>query len=157
MTIEPCNNEALLNALMDDELPPAQAEDVRRHLETCPGCRRRLERLQQTDAMIRNLAPLEPSADFDRTFWRKVADLEERRARRSWLRFLLSGWRPFLASGLAAGLAAAIFIYIGLHKRPTAEEMFMAQNMELLENYEMINQLDLLEQWDAMVSTKEPS
>jgi anti-sigma factor RsiW len=157
MTIDPCKDETLLSALMDDELPPVQATAIRRHMESCPVCRQRFEALQQADAMIKGMAPLEPSADFDRTFWRKVADLEDRATSHSWLRTLVTGWRPVLASGLVAGLAAAVFIYAGHGKGPTAEEVFIAQNMELLENYDVIDHLDMLEHWDAIETMKGPS
>lgn len=142
---------------MDGELSSEDAAAVRRHMATCPECRRGFEALLQTDAMIKGMAPVEPSADFDRTFWRKVADLDDRRAGRSWLRTLLTGWRPLLASGLAAGAAAVIFIYNARDTGPSAEEVFIAQNMELLENYDLIDQLDMLEQWDDIESMKEPS
>jgi len=157
MTIDPCKDETLLSALMDDELLPEQKAAIRQHMETCPVCRQRFEALQQTDAMINGMEPLEPSADFNRNFWSKVADLENRATKRSWLRVLLTGWRPVLASGMAAGIAAVILIYTGQGKGPNPEEVFIAQNMDLLQNYDVIDHLDMLEQWDAIETMKEPS
>ncbi len=157
MTIDPCKDESLLSALIDDELPPADAAAVRLHMETCPVCQGRHAALLRADTMIKTMAPLEPSLDFDRAFWGKVADLEARRERRIWLPSWLPGWRPVLASGLAAAAAAVIFIYSGHDKGPTPEEMFIAQNMELFENYDVINQLDMLEQLDVIGAMKEPS
>jgi len=157
MTIDPCKDANLLSALMDDELPPEDSAAVRRHLETCPGCRDRYAALMRTDATIKGMAALEPSPDFDRTFWRKVADLEDRGKSRAWLRSWLTGWRPLLASGLAAAAAAVILIYSGQVGGPTPEEVFIAQNMELLENYDVLEHLDMLEQLDAVETMKEPS
>jgi len=157
MTIDPCKDEALLSALMDDELSPEHAAAVRRHMETCPVCRQRFETLQQTDAMVRGMATLEPSADFNRSFWRKIAEIEDGRTNRSRLRAWLTGWRPVLASGLAAGVAAVIFIYSGQSQGPTPEEMFIAQNIELFQNFDLIEQLDMLEQLDTVENIKEPS
>ena len=143
---------------MDDELPPEKAVAVRRHLETCPVCRDRYAALLETDAMVKDMAPLSPSPDFDRTFWRKIAELEDRRDSRPWRRAWLTGWRPLLVPGLAAAAAAVIiFLYTGQDKGPTPEEVFIAQNMELFENYDVIDQLDLLEQLDAVETMKEPS
>jgi len=157
MAIDPCKDETLLSALMDNQLPPEHAAAVRRHMATCTTCRKRFEALQQADAIIRSMAGSEPSADFDRNFWRKVADLESRRAKRSWLRPLLTGWRPVLASGMAVGVAAVILFYTSQGKEPSPEEVFIAQNMELLQNYDVIDHLELLEQWDAIETMKEPS
>ena len=110
MPVNPCKDESLLSALMDEALPAKHAAAVRRHMESCAVCRQRFEALQHTDAMLRDMEPLEPSPEFEQTFWRKVAELGENRPQRSWLRFLLSGWRPLLATGVMAGLMAAILI-----------------------------------------------
>lgn len=157
MTLKPCKNETLLSALMDNELSDEDAAAVHRHMEICLLCRQRFENLKQTDTMIQNLAPLEPSADFEKTFWRKVADLENRSKFRFPLRFLLSGWRPLLATGMMAGLAAAIFLYTDHEKRLTQEDIYIAQNMELLDDYDVIDHLDMLEQWDIIDTLKDPS
>ena len=157
MTIDPCKDETLLSALLDGELSPEHAMVVRRHVDRCPECRALFETLQQTDGMIREMAPVEPSVDFDRIFWRKVDELEEHGRRRSWLRYALTGWRPVLAAGLAAGLAAVVFIHSGHERKPTREELFITQNMELLQNFDVIEHLDMLEQWDAIETMKEPS
>ncbi len=157
MTIDPCKDETLLSALMDDELPPEHCAAVRRHLETCPACQRRYTALLRTDAMVKGMAPLEPSPDFDRGFWRKIAELEDRGRGRARFRSWLAGWRPLFASGLAAAAAAVIFIYSAQDRGPTPEEVFIAQHMDLLENYDVIEHLDMLEQFDAIEAMKGPS
>lgn len=142
---------------MDGELPPEQSAAVRRHLDRCLGCRRQYDILRQNDAMVRDMAPLKPSADFDRAFWNRVAQLDERRTGRPWFHVLWGRWRPVLAAGAAAAAAVVIFIAIGVNRGPTPEEVFIAQNMELLENFDMIDHLDLLEQMDAVEAMKEPT
>jgi anti-sigma factor RsiW len=157
MHIDPCKDESLLSALIDGELPAPHAAAVQRHLEGCPQCRRRLEALQHGDAMLRGLSSLEPSADFDRSFWRKVDDLQKPKTGRFWLHYWSSGWRPWVATGLAAGLAIAIFLHSTQKQQVSAEEISIAQNMELLQNYDMIDHLDMLEQLDAIETVKEHS
>lgn len=157
MKIDPCKNESLLSALIDDELPQELGAAVRWHMEDCPECRQRFEDLQKADVMIRDMETIEPSADFERTFWRKVDDLERRGKDRSRLVSLLTGWRPVLAAGAIAALIAIFLIYPGHNGRLTSEEMFIAQNMELLQDYDLIENLDLLEQWDNIQAMKEPS
>ena len=158
MKIDPCKDPTLLSALLDGELSTEQSAAVRRHLEQCAACRRQYDLLEQTEAMVRQMTPLTPSADFDRTFWDKMADLDERRTGRDWMRFLWGGWRPVFAAGVATAAAAVvIFVAVGGNKGPTAEEVFIAQNMEMLENFEMIDHLEMLEQMDAVEAMKEPS
>jgi anti-sigma factor RsiW len=158
MKINPCKDPTLLSALLDGELSAEQSAAVRRHVDQCPACRQHYDILRQTDAMVRGMPPLTPSEDFDRTFWSKVADHDERRSDRTWLRIQWGRWRPALAAGVAAAAAAVvIFVAVGGSKAPTAEEVFIAQNMELLDNFDMIDHLDMLEQLEAVETMKEPS
>jgi hypothetical protein len=104
------------------------------------------------------MAPLEPSAEFESTFWRKVAEQRERQSGGAWLRGLWVGWRPALVAGIAAAAAVVVIsVVIRSPHGPTAEQVFMAQNMELLENYDIIDHLDMLEHLDAVETMKEPS
>jgi anti-sigma factor RsiW len=158
MKIDPCKDPTLLSALIDGELSPEQSAAVRRHMDQCAACRRQYDILGQTDAMIQGMADLEPSADFDSTFWRKVADRRERGTGRAWLQVLWGRWRPVLAAGVTAAAAAVvILVAIGGSNGPTPEEVFIAQNMELLENLDIIDQLDMLEQLDVVETMEEPS
>lgn len=158
MKINPCKDPTLLSALLDGELSPEQSAAVRRHMDHCAECRRHYDILRQTDIMVREMAPLTPSADFNRTFWHKVAELDERRTGLAWLRVLWGRWRPALAAGVAAAAAAVvIFVAIGVNRGPTPEEVFIAQNRELLEDFDMIDQLDMLEQLNAAEAMEEPS
>lgn len=158
MKIDPCKDPTLLGALMDGELSAEQAAAVRRHMDQCAACRRHYDVQRLTEAMVQRMAPLTPSEDFDRTFWNKVADQDERRSDRVWLGIQWGRWRPALAAGVAAAAAAVvIFVAVGGNKAPTAEEVFIAQNMELLDNLDMIDHLEMLEQLDAVETMKEPS
>jgi anti-sigma factor RsiW len=157
MKIDPCKDESLLSALIDDEVYQKVGTAVRRHMEDCHKCKQRFEELQKTDEMIRDMATMEPSADFDRTFWSKVNELENRNKERSRLISILTGRRPLIAAGAIAALMAIFFIYTGHNGRLTSEEMFIAQNMEMLQDYDLIERLDMLEQWDNIEAVKEPS
>jgi|WetSurMetagenome_2_1015567.scaffolds.fasta_scaffold43273_6 anti-sigma factor RsiW len=157
MAIDPCKNESLLSALLDGELSGEESSAIRQHLESCPLCRQRLEATQKADAAVRGMTRIEPSADFDRVFWRKIADLENREKRRFRIGSLLTGWRPLFATGMAAAIATAILIYTGQNKNPTQDEAIIAQNIELLQDYDIIEQLDILEHWNDLETIKEPS
>jgi len=151
-----CKVDALLSAYLDGELPARQSAEVERHLADCEACRRSLQALQHTDTHLRGMAAPEPSADFDRRFWQKVAAVEKETQRSPWSGFWLKGWRPILAGGLA-GLVAAVIIYHHGRQALGPEELFIAEHMEFLKNYELLGNLEMLEQWDAMESMKEQS
>lgn len=153
----PCQDETLLSAFMDGELSENQAQSVRRHLAGCEPCRQLLEELKAADAMIQGLETMEPSADFERTFWRKVNEHQERQRSRWWARWTRPGWRPALAAGLAAGLAIGVFIFNGPDNGVSPEDRFMAENIELLNDYDLIDNLEILENWEALDAMKELS
>ena len=54
-------NAGRLKAYLDDELPPAEREQVQAHLEACEACRRQAqaaaERAAQTRTLLERLAP----------------------------------------------------------------------------------------------------
>lgn len=153
---DPCKDETLLSAYLDGELPESRADEVRRHLASCSRCRKAFESLAQTDALVQKFDSIEPSTDFDRTFWQKVEAIEEQKEQRHWFRYLFRGWRPVLAGGLA-GLAVAVFIYSVGTKALSPEEMFIAEHMELLNNYDLIGELEMLEHWEAIEAMEEQS
>ncbi len=152
-----CIPERVLGAYLDKALSDTRASQVQEHLARCPDCRQLLTDLQQADGMIRALPSIKPSAGFDAAFWRKVADLEERRARPAWFDMLFGGWRPVLVSASVVLLVAGIFLYHRIEPGPTREEIFMVENMEMLGDLDLIQQLDMLEHWDDIQAMKEQS
>lgn len=53
-----------LSALLDGELPVAQADQARAHLATCPTCAHELAAVTQARAWVRALPPVEPPFGF---------------------------------------------------------------------------------------------
>jgi hypothetical protein len=143
---------------MDEELSGEKAARVRSHLETCGDCRKELESFQIVDSLLQGIREIEPSGGFERSFWRKVAGIEEKKSQRSFSGFVFSGWRPYLATALVFVLVTGFFF---LRDRsspgPGPEEILIAEQMELLVDFDLINQLDLLENWDAIMTLEEKS
>ncbi|MGQ9558084.1 MAG: zf-HC2 domain-containing protein [Desulfurispora sp.] len=49
-----CYNAGTLQAYLDGELPVAQKQEVEQHLQSCPGCREQLARLEENRAFARS-------------------------------------------------------------------------------------------------------
>lgn len=152
----PCPKEPLFSAYLDSELTDTQADELRKHLADCPGCRRVLESLGHADTLIRDLPPLSPSAAFDRTFWEKIETLERESRYRLWARHIFTGWRPIWAGAIMA-MVVAVLVYYGGNDPLSPEDVFIAEHMELLEDYDVIGQLEMLEQLDATEMMKDLS
>ncbi len=153
----PCKNESLLSALLDGELSEADTLALRRHLQSCEACAQQLAEMAAADEAVHEMETLEPSADFERSFWRKVARWEKRQEARGWTRFLRPTWRPALAAGVVAGLVAGVFILAGPGQGISPDDRFVAENMEFLNDYELIHNLEILENWEALEAMKERS
>jgi anti-sigma factor RsiW len=154
---DPCNTAHLISALLDGELPEAEANRLRLHIRACTACSAYLEALVQNDALIRELPEIEPSEQFDRTFWSNVEAIDRQHEKPSWWRFWLSGWRPVAVGALAGAMAAALFFNAGMDRQLSPEEIFLAENVELLEAFDLIDNLDMLEHWDAIELMEERS
>ena len=95
---------------LDGELSQSGAEDVRAHLEICPGCReerRQLEKLQASLKYILDARP--PNIAFER-FWRGV----ERRIneKRAWYEDLLKWLRDLAAPPRLAWVVPAVIVLL---------------------------------------------
>lgn len=150
-----CRQAKNLSAYLDQALPADRMASVRDHLRHCPFCRTELSVLQQTDGLIRNLSPLKPSPGFDAAFWAQVAQRDQKRGRPNRVQRLFAGWRPMLAAGLTACLLAAILLFRQTDPAPSAEEIFMVENMEMLSDLDLLQRLELLENWEALQAMKE--
>ena len=150
-----------LTAYLDGELTEKQARLVSGHLKTCPLCRQEIETLRQSLALVLEWKEIEPSADFDRVFWKKVAAYEERQSRKPGI-FSLA-WSLLTANYIATPVALALLLLITFFQSKTPQElglqdkymimhtdlflnMDVIDKKEALENFEVIEVLDELEQ-----------
>ena len=146
-----CRYNSMLSAFMDEQLPDLQAEDLRAHMRECESCKKEMEALRATDALLRSLPDIEPSADFDRVFRKRLIEEDQRKVRWSLSSFLFRGWRPALAGAASVLLVAGYFLLQGDRTVLTTEEVLIVENMELLKDFEIVHNLDLLENWDEIV------
>src|SRR5215467_14806708 len=86
-----------LGALLDQELEPAQASKVRRHLGHCIECQVELERLRALKAALQNAGPPAVSARLDE---RVMAAFRLQHGRASAIS-KVSGWRAWIFNSFA--------------------------------------------------------
>src|SRR5438445_9126428 len=99
----------LLPVLVYDDLPPAEAAAVRRHLDACPGCRDEFAGLAHARAALDAVPVPAVRVDVARLYT-EIAARQERRARR---------WRR--VSMAIAALAAALLLVVGLRMQVRVE------------------------------------
>ncbi len=151
-----CEYQALLSAFIDSELSLEEAAKVQSHLETCKYCRSQWQALENTDKFLQKLEEIEPTRDFETTFWEKVDDIEDKKRKWSFLNILFSGWRPYAAT--AAVLVFVIALMLSFRSSGyTPEDMIIADHLELFQDLEVIDRLDLLENIDIIMMLEEKS
>ncbi len=92
--------QPLLSGLLDDELDPTTAAEVREHLDACPVCRREFEQLLESMRLVRALEPVTaPVALGDRLRKRLLAEV-----RPPWYR--QQSWMLAVAACLALALVS---------------------------------------------------
>jgi anti-sigma factor RsiW len=91
------------SALIDGELAPARAAEVRAHIDACPACRARLASLRRVDRSLAELSPPALPADLRTRLQSRI----ERPGARPLGRRAPGGRRRWLAAPAAAAAAAA--------------------------------------------------
>ncbi len=153
-----CPYETWISAFMDGELTPQRADAMADHLAGCHGCKAKYEALTGLDQLLQSLPELKPSEQFERTFWKKVADWEENRSRRRLADWFKRGWRTVLAGSLALFILVFVSVFQGRFTRSLSpEEIILAEQMDVLQQYELINNLEILENWEAIAGEDESS
>jgi hypothetical protein len=97
---------------VDDLLPAVEMDAMRRHVVVCPRCARQDTAVRRSLLLIRNLPPIEPSADFRRRLNARLADLGpvSRVALVAGDRRVAPSIGAFVA--LAAGIAAVAYMTV---------------------------------------------
>lgn len=94
--------ERELSAYLDAEISPAEADEIRRHLDGCPSCQTRLEAFRETKRLLGALDAPAPPPDFEAGVLAKLAQ-----PTRPWW---LGRPRPTLA--LAAAALAVVLVAV---------------------------------------------
>jgi anti-sigma factor RsiW len=143
-----------LSALLDDELRPERAAELRDHVAVCADCRERLARFARVDSALSGApAPAVP-ASLRARLERRLAS--ERRAAAEPARAPAAPSRGARrAVGAMAALAAGVAIYFAVAPAPSPppvdlqslpdDELGIALDVESAEDLDVIGNLELLE------------
>lgn len=98
-------------AFVDDLLPAFEMDAMRRHLLACSNCARQDTKIRRSLLIVRNLPPIEPSAEFITKLNARLAELgPESRTD------VVSPWSPLNSfasfAALAAGIAAVAYLAV---------------------------------------------
>jgi anti-sigma factor RsiW len=101
------NYETMLEAYLDGELPPAEVEQLHRHLEACPECRRELAELRRGIELFRAGSLAEPEIALPPGFAERVAAKAVRpRPGRIWTKWMAAAAAVLLVAGIGLGYSA---------------------------------------------------
>jgi len=140
---------------MDNELPEYRAKEILKHIETCERCRNETALMRQIENTMKDVPEIEPSLDFDRSFWKKIDAIENNKKRWSISNRSFFNYRPYAAATLMAMLIAGFVFFYKSHQMSKAEEIIIAEHMELLKDFQTIEHMDLLENWEEIMHTHE--
>ena len=150
------------------ELPPRQATEWHRHLDTCRGCREERQRLTRLVGKVESefSAPA-LTDDSARDMRSAIIDRLHPRIRLPWWRQLFSGGPRRLVPALAtAAILVAVLGWFGITRmnpatsgpslsRITTEEQMILENYELIENLELLEEMEALEKLVELVDTED--
>jgi hypothetical protein len=114
-----------LSAFVDGDLPSAETQSVRQHVEACAACARRAGELAAVSRAVRGLEAPEPPP----TLWPAIEGALARQERAGWLGL---GWRTFGLGALAGGAVAAV-VSLGWGARapaPPADSAMVAATVD---------------------------
>jgi anti-sigma factor RsiW len=145
-----------LSALLDDELAPERAAELRDHVAACASCRELLGRLVRVDSSLSG-APARPvpatlRARLEARLAGGEAIAEPKRAVRADTRRF--AWRALGGMAALAAGVAVYFAFIPVAAPPTTpldlqsvpdDELGLALDIDTVEDLDVIGNLDLLE------------
>lgn len=150
-----CSYQHFLSALIDNELPEYRAKEILEHIETCERCRNEVALMRQIENTMKDVPEIEPSTDFERSFWKKIDAIEDKKKRWSISNLSFLNYRPYAAATLMALLIAGFVFFYKSNQMSKAEEIIIAEHLELLKDFQTIEHMDLLENWEEIMHTHE--
>ncbi|MCX8043841.1 MAG: zf-HC2 domain-containing protein [Desulfobacterota bacterium] len=146
-----------LVAYYDRELSAKRMREIADHIAACPTCADEFSVLQETLSAVPAFPEIQPSADYDRTFWEKIRAVRATREQHRWwgVRAVLSlirFQRPVFiaAAGVCVCLCFAALFAVRHQRQLDPEERAVAQQLDLFAHYDIIRQSDALEHFELI-------
>jgi hypothetical protein len=133
---------------MDGELPEEKTRLVKNHITGCATCSAEFESLEKTRTFLHSLDEVDVRTDFDRKFWKKVDDLENRKIPVIFGGWLAGRWRHGLTPLLATLILILGISYVNHSRNNSFKNAMFMDQMDLFADYDVVNNLDVLEQID---------
>lgn len=133
-------------------LPPDEAGEVRRHVDSCAPCAEELRLLEAGTSIVARLPAVEPRPGFAARAAARAAELRPRPIGAPW-------WRWAVGGGLAAAAAAAALLIARPALHANGEELLLAQRLELFEDLNVVQNQDALRDLEivAVLHTLSPT
>ncbi len=147
-----------LIAYMDGELSEKQARRVELHLEECPGCSAELAQMKTAMESLSLWDAVEPSADFDRVFQRKLNAVRiDEPETRKWaglydlFKTLVTPRFTLAATAVCAAVIVMVSVFTaGIRTDIPQDQLHIATDMELFLDLEIIENSEALENFDVI-------
>ena len=152
-----CSFQPFLSAYIDKELSDYRTKEIQEHIETCEKCRNEISLIRQIENTMKDVPEIEPSADFERSFWKKIDAIEDKKKRWSISHLSFFKYRPYAAATMIAILIAGFAFYYKAHQISKADEIIIAEHLELLKDFNTIDHMDLLENWEDIMHNHKKS
>ena len=155
-----CQESAHLQPLIDDELSDDKKRFIENHLSECELCQAEQTSLLKLSGLLKELDDIELSADFNRSFWKKVDEYEEKKRSTFFWGKISARWRmAFVPLLIVLVLISGVFTT----KKPftsfslSYDDIVLVDHIEFLDDFDMVNNLDLIENMDVLNQMKEAS
>lgn len=139
-----------LGAELDSPTP-----DVAAHLAGCTDCRAEARRLGAAWALLKVVEPPQPSSQFARGVWAKIAAEPSHGPGPGWGGLPVWSLR-WAAAGLAVALAVAAVIPVVVWHQDRNGRPEMVAQLDLVESRELLTDIEVVENLDVLLLVDDP-
>ncbi|MDP2652492.1 MAG: zf-HC2 domain-containing protein [Candidatus Omnitrophota bacterium] len=163
-----CKNvKKMIPSYLDEDLKPAEREEVKNHLPSCESCRQEVLAYEKSWNVLKQWSAVEPDPGYISRFWTQLGQ------EKSWLGQAADAVKslalqvrfvPVYAAIAVLAVTAVMTLRLSVRTyqtevvltRLSGEDMEMVENIDLAENFEIVAEMDLWEDMDVIESLEVP-